>query len=414
MNPIGVEEQALRATDALSPEEGMLLNAALALSGRIRLILVVSVFTFVVSLGAFAFVPSQYQAQTTLLLGTSGNSPLGTLAAQYASLPAAQALLGGTGLDAGTARSIEGTYVTILSDDVTRLKLAEELGEHAVSRADSADLLARMARQLKFEADARRNTFTISFTDRSPVVAARAANFAVTILTTQLADLADSDARQRLNVILRQAVLARHAAQAAADSLTSQSKGKAVSSFVDVAASDAEGIRNRLAEIRESLARMAPIFGPDHPSVRRLREDQSSLARMLSEAEYRGAIVNREQRPYSDEYRDQVNRIRFLESTAQALTGQAIATELEAQRSFAVVRVIEPARPPLVRNYPRPLRSAAIVSLLVFALVSVVVLVSAAVSGLATAESTSGIVRQIRLNLSRTIRERPSDGGITP
>jgi tyrosine-protein kinase Etk/Wzc len=338
-------DEAKARSDAHDTGDSNLLDFALVLAERLRILIAVPFAAGLVGLGISFLIPPTYTATTRLLPPTQQQTTSAVLAAQLGSLAA---LVGG----AAGIKNPADQYVALLKSRsvydgiIQRFKLKELYGERYIE-----DTRRELEKRTKISAGVKDGIVSIDAEDEDPKRAADIANGFVEELRELSKSLAITEAAQRR--LFFEAQLKQTKDHLSKSELALRVSGVSEAVLKTMPQSALEVLARLKAQItvqEVKLASMRTFMTDSHPEFKLALQELAALRAELSKAEQSNtAKAGGAGGEYVAKYRD----FKYHETLFELMAKQYELARLDEAREGAVIQVVDAALPPEKKSKPR-------------------------------------------------------------
>jgi uncharacterized protein involved in exopolysaccharide biosynthesis len=276
---------------------------------------------------------------------------------QQSGAAAALSSLGVLGsLAGGAMKNPIEQYISLLESDTVTDRLIDRFGLMKVYDYDYRDATRKkLLKRSTIAAGKKDGLITITVEDSDPKRAAEMASQYVEELRHMTATLAVTEAQQRRVFFQNQMQDAKAKLAEAQAALQKSGFGQgALNSAPQTAAVGYARLRTELASAQVRLATLQGSLAPEAPEVRQQSTMVAALQDQLRQLET-SAGANANGPDYVTKYRE----FKYEETLFELLAKQYELARVDEAKEGALIQVVDPAKPPERRSYPRRLYFAA-------------------------------------------------------
>jgi len=276
---------------------------------------------------------------------------------QQSGAAAALSSLGVLGsLAGGAMKNPIEQYISLLQSDTVTDRLIDRFGLMKVYDFEYRDSARKkLLKRSTIAAGKKDGLITVTVEDSDPKRAAEMASQYVEELRHMTATLAVTEAQQRRVFFQNQMQDAKAKLAEAQAALQQSGFGQgALNSAPQTAAAGYARLRTELASAQVRLATLQGSLAPEAPEVRQQSTMVAALQDQLRQLET-SAGANANGPDYVTKYRE----FKYEETLFELMAKQYELARVDESREGALIQVVDPARPPERRSYPRRLYFAA-------------------------------------------------------
>ena len=276
---------------------------------------------------------------------------------QQSGAAAALSSLGVLGsLAGGAMKNPIEQYISLMQSDVVTDHLIDRFGLMKVYDFEYRDSARKkLLKRSTIAAGKKDGLITVTVEDSDPKRAAEMASQYVEELRHMTATLAVTEAQQRRVFFQNQMQDAKAKLAEAQAALQQSGFGQgALNSAPQTAAAGYARLRTELASAQVRLATLQGSLAPEAPEVRQQSTMVAALQDQLRQLET-SAGANANGPDYVTKYRE----FKYEETLFELMAKQYELARVDESREGALIQVVDPARPPERRSYPRRLYFAA-------------------------------------------------------